>query len=203
MSELKNNKEFTKNLLAQDQPSPDRQLRHQEALFKKLKRRAWLGAIVTGAVYIVLFLAAFWAFLQRSYTDNVVHSICWGAVSLHILLWFLVYFLRGVYRMAAEITEKNSDKGKKQQWRNQDRFITIWAILIFALSTFFLYRDFSLDDPLKAAHAAPYVFWAAVFFIFWYPFGTASLLRKLWLEYKKMELNITKLKQQDSKSRDE
>jgi len=191
MSESKNKKQFLKNLLAQDPPSTDKQLRHKEVLLEKVKRRIWLGKIIGGATYIALFSAAFWAFMQRESTDNVVHSICWGAVSLHILLWFLIYFLREIYRTLAEITENISGKDK-QAWKNTDRFITIVAVLTFAYGTMILYRSFSLTDPLKAAHLAASIFWATVFFLFVYPFGTASLLAKLWLEYKKMELNITK-----------
>ncbi len=192
MSESQNKKQFVENLLAQDSPPVDKQLQHKEVLFEKVKRRIWLGKIIGGATYIALFSVAFWVYTQRQNTENVVHSICWGAVSLHILLWFLIYFLRAIYRTLAEIVEKNSDKKEKRQWKRQDRFITTLAILVFAFSTMLLYRSFSLTDPLKAAHLAASNFWATVFFLFWYPFGTASLLAKLWLEYKKMELNITK-----------
>ena len=191
MSESPNKKQFVKNLLAQDPPPADKQLRHKEVLFEKVKRRIWLGKIIGGAIYIALFSVAFWVYMQRQNTKNVVHSICWGAVSLHILLWFLIYFLRAIYRTLAEIVESNPDIDK-QPWKNTDRFITIVAVLIFVFSTIILYRSFLLTDPLKAAHLAASIFWATVFFLFWYPFGTASLLAKLWLEYKKMELNITK-----------
>jgi len=203
MSESKNKDEFVKNLLAQDSPSADKQVQHKEALLKELKRYIWRGKIMGGTIYIVLFLVAFWAFQQRRYTENVVHSICWGAVSLHILIWFLIYFLRAIYRTLAEIIEKSSGGDEKQPWRNQDRFVTIVAILVFAYSTVSLYRSFFFTDPLKAAHLAGHIFWATVFFIFWYPFGTASLLAKLWLRYKKMELNISKPEQQNSKNQDE
>ena len=191
MSESPNKKQFVKNLLAQDPPPADKQLRHKKVLFEKVKRRIWLGKIIGGAIYIALFSVSFWAFMQRQNTENVVHSICWGAVSLHILIWFLIYFLRTIYRALAEIVESNPDIDK-QPWKNQDMFITIVAVLIFVFSTIILYRSFSLTDPLKAAHLAASIFWATVFFLFWYPFVTASLLAKLWLEYKKMELNITK-----------
>ena len=191
MSESKDKKQFLKNLLAQDPPPADKQLRHKEVLFEKVKRRIWLGKIIGGSIYIALFSAAFWAFMQRESTDNVVHSICWGAVSLHILLWFLIYFLREIYRTLAKIAENNYDIDK-QSWKNQDMFVTVVAVLIFVYSAIVLYRSFFLNDPLKAAHLAASIFWATVFFLFWYPFGTASLLAKLWLEYKKMELNITK-----------
>jgi len=200
MSESKNKEEFVKNLLAQDSPPADKQVQHKEALLKELKRYIWRGKIIGGAIYIVLFSVAFWAFMQREYTDNVVHSICWGAVSLHILLWFLIYFLRAIYRTLAEIIEKSSDGDEKQPWRNQDLFMTILAILVFAFFTILLYRSFSFTDPLKVAHLTAHTFWATVFFLFWYPFGTASLLAKLWIRYKKMELNITKPEEQNLKS---
>jgi O-antigen/teichoic acid export membrane protein len=203
MSETNSKKEFAENLLAQDPPTVDKQRHHQEILFKKLKRLIWLGKIIVGTIYIILFSAAFLAFQLRRNTDNLVHSICWGAASLHILLWFLIYFLRGIYRMTAGISEKNSGKDEKQRWKKQDRFITIVAILVFAFASTILYRSFFLNDPLRAAHLAASIFWATVFFLFWYPFGTASLLAKLWLEYKKMELNIPKTEEQNLKSQTE
>ncbi len=199
MSEPNSKKEFAENLLAQDPPPADKQQQQKEILFKKLKLRIWQGKIIGGTIYLVLFSAAFWAFQQRRNTDNLVHSICWGAASLHILLWFLIYFLRGIYRMTAGISEKNSGKDEKQRWKKQDRFITIVAILVFAYTSTILYRSFFLNDPLKAAHLAASIFWATVFFLFWYPFGTASLVAKLWLEYKKMEMNIPRNSGQDSK----
>jgi hypothetical protein len=88
------------------------------------------------------------------------------------------------------LAEKSFDKGAKGQWRNTDRFVTIVAILAFASASILLYRSFSLSDPLKASDVTAGVLWTTVFFIFYYPFGTASLIGKLWLEYKKMELNI-------------
>jgi len=199
MSEPNSKKEFAENLLAQDPPPADKQQQHKEILFKKLKLRIWRWKIIGGTIYLVLFSAAFWAFQQRRNTDNLVHSICWGAASLHILLWFLIYFLRGIYRLTAEIIEKSSGKDEKQRWKKQDRFITIVAILVFAYASTILYRSFFLNDPLKAAHLAASIFWPTVFFLFWYPFGTASLVAKLWLEYKKMEMNIPRNSGQDSK----
>lgn len=190
MSEQENKIEFIKNLIAQDPPPLEEQSRHKETLLKMVKRRIWLGKMIGGTIYIVLFSIAFWAFLQSDYTDNAVHSICWVALSMHILLWFLIYFLREIYRAMAEMAEKSFDKGAKGRWRNTDRFVTIVAILAFALASILLYRSFSLSDPLKASDVTAGVFWTTVFFIFWYPFGTASLIGKLWLEYKKMELNI-------------
>lgn len=203
MFETDNKPEFIKNLITQDPPPADKQQRHKEILFRKFKLRIWRGKMIVGTIYLVLFSAAFWAFLQRQNTDNIVHSICWGAVSLHILLWFLIYFLRGIHRLTAEIVEKNSDRDKKRKWKNQDRFVTIVAILVFAFATIVLYHSFSLNDPLKAAHLAAHTFWATVFFLFWHPFGTASLLAEVWLKYKEMELSIPKTEEQNLKSQTE
>lgn len=203
MFETENKPEFIKNLIAQDPPPADKQQRHKEILFKKLKLRIWRGKIIGGTIYLVLFSAAFWAFQQGQNTDNIARSICWSAASLHILLWFMIYFLRGIYRVTAEIIEKSSGKDEKHKWKNQDRFITIVAILAFTYASSILYRSFFLNDYLKAAHMSGYIFWATVFFLFWYPFGTASLLVKLWLEYKKMELNIPKSEEQNLKSQTE
>jgi len=77
------------------------------------------------------------------------------------------------------------------------------AILAFTYASSILYRSFFLNDYLKAAHMLGYIFWSTVFFLFWYPFGTVSLLAKLWLEYKKMELNIAKTEEQNSKRQTE
>ncbi|MHC4739861.1 MAG: hypothetical protein ACYS9Y_13225 [Planctomycetota bacterium] len=202
MPEPKNKKEFIKNLLAQDPPPVDKRQQHKEILFKKVKRRILLGKIITGAIYLALFSAAFCAFSQRRYTNNVVHSIGWGTVSMHILLWFLIYFLRALYRLTAEIAEKNSEEDEKQQWRNRDRFTTVVGILVFAFGTIILCRSFFLTDPLRAAHMTASIFWATVFFLFWYPFGTASLLAKLWLKFKKKELNITEPKHENLENQD-
>lgn len=190
MFETNNKPEFIKNLIAQDLPSADKQQRHKDVLFDKLKFRIWRGKIIVGTIYLVLFAAAFWASRLGHNTDNRIHSICWGAVSLHILLWFLIYFLRGIYRLTAEIVENSN--GDKKKWKNQDRFVTIVAILVFAFATVILYQSFSLDDLPKATRLVTGNFWATVFFLFWYPFGTASLLAKVWLKYKEMELNISK-----------
>ena len=61
MSESNINKEMVENLLAQDQPPADKQQRHKEILFKKLKLWIWRGKILGGTIYLVLFSAAFWA----------------------------------------------------------------------------------------------------------------------------------------------
>lgn len=203
MSEPNGKKEFANNLLAQDPPSADKQLRHKEVILKKIERRMFLQKAVIIAIYIVIFLAAFGAFNLRKCTDNVVYSICWGTVSLHILLWSLVYILRGICMNMEELIEKRLGNDERRRNKSQNLFLTIWAIFVFVLSTWFLYRSFFLTDSLKAAQKAVSILWATTFFLIFYPFRTATLIGMLWFEYKKMELNIPKSEEQNLKSQTE
>ncbi|HUU17833.1 MAG TPA: hypothetical protein VMW72_11830 [Sedimentisphaerales bacterium] len=200
MYEPNGKREFADNLLAQDPPSTDMQQRHKEVLLKKIERRMCLQKAVIIAIYIVIFLAAFGAFNLRKCTDNVVHSICWGIVSLHILLWSLVYILRGICMNMEELIEKKFDNDERRRNKNQNLFLTIWAIFVFVLSSWFLYRSFFLTDSLKAAQKTVSILWATIVFLNLYPFRTATLIGKLWLEYKKMELNIPKSEEQNLKN---
>jgi len=200
MSEPNSKKEFANNLLAQDPPPADKQQRHKEALLKKIEHRMCLVKAVIVAIYTVLFLAAFGAFMLRESTDNVVHSICWGTVSLHILLWSLVYVLRGICMNMEELIEKKFDNDEKRRHKNQNLFLTILAIMAFVFSSFLLYRSFFLTNALKAVQMAVSILWATIFFLIFYPFRTATLIGMLWFEYKKMELNIPKTEEQNLKS---
>ena len=188
MSEPNGKKEFADNLLAQDPPSADMQQRHKEVLLKKIERRMRLQKAVIVAIYAVIFLLAFGAFNLRRCTDNVVHSICWGTVSLHIFLWSLIYILRGICMEMEGLIEKRLDNDERRRNKNQNLFLTILAIVLFVLSTWFLYRSFFLTDSLKAAQKVVSVLWTTIFFLIFYPFRTASLIAKLWFEYKKMDL---------------
>ena len=191
MSETNGKKEFADNLLAQDPPSADKQLRHKEVILKKIEHRMCLAKAVIIAIYMALFLAAFGAFNLRKCTDNVVHSICWGTVSLHILLWSLIYILRGICMEMEGLIEKKFDNDEKRRHKNQNLFFTILAIMAFVFSSFLLYRSFFLTDSLMAAQKAVSILWATIVFLIFYPFRTATLIGMLWFEYKKMELNIT------------
>ena len=203
MSEPNSKKEFAENLLAQDPPPADKQQRHKEALLKKIEHRMFLIKAVIVAIYTVLFLAAFGAFMLRESTDNVVHSICWGTVSLHILLWSIVYVLRGTCMNMEELIEKKFDNDEKRRHKNQNLFLTILAIMAFVFSSFLLYRSFFLTNALKAVQTAVSILWATTFFLIFYPFRTATLIGMLWFEYKKMELNIPKTEEQNLKSQTE
>ena len=91
----------------------------------------------------------------------------------------------------AETINKNFGRDEKQPSRNEYRFITILAILLFVFTTILLYRFFFLTDPLRVAKKAINILWPTMFFLNFYSFSTASLIAKLWFEYKKMELDIS------------
>ena len=200
MSEPENKMEFIKNLIAQDPPSADKQLQHNEALLKKIKHRMWLVKAVIIVIYMVLYFVAFGAFMLQNCTDNVVRSICWGTASLHILLWSFVYIQRGNCMNMEELIEKMLDNDEKRRNKNQNLFITTVAIMAFVFSSFLLCRSFFLTDSLEVARRAAAILWTTIFFLIFYPFRTASLIGMLWFEYKKMELNITRPEEQNSKS---
>ena len=202
MFEKENNPEFVNNLLAQDPPPADMLQRYKEALLKEIEHRMRLQKAVIIAIYTALFLAAFGAFMLREHTDNAVHSICWGTVSLHILLWSLVYILRGICMEMEGLIEKRLGNDERRRHKAENLFITILAMVLFVLSSWFLYRSFFLTDSLKAVQMAVAILWATIFFLIFYPFRTATLIGVLWFEYKKMELNITKPEEQNLKNPD-
>ena len=210
MSESKKRKKFAKSLLAQDPPPADEQLRRNEELFKKLKHRACLQKAVIIAIFMVIYFVAFGAFilggstdLLGGSTDNIIHSICWGTVSLHIMLWSLVYILRGNCMNMEELIEKKFDNDESRRYKNQNLFLTILAILVFIFNSIILYRSFFLVDSLRAAHKAVGILWPAIIFLIFYSFYIASLICKLWFEYKKIELSITKPEEEKSETQPE
>ncbi|MCU0913153.1 MAG: hypothetical protein MUC88_01150 [Planctomycetes bacterium] len=190
--------EFVEKLLARDPPSPEQLQQHRDRLFRRIARRVMWCKVMVGGLYVLLFAVAFWAFEQQRHSDSVSRSLWWGSVSLYVLLWFLVWFLRGIYRGVAQLTPQDAPGG--QNWIRQDRFVTGAALVVFVLEGLMLWRFSALTDPLRAAHQATAGLWATVFFLFWYPFGTASLVARLWLEHRKMELRLRESKGDDSGS---
>ena len=203
MSESKKRKEFAKSLLAQDPPSTDEQLRRNEELFKKLKHRACLQKAVIIAIFMVIYFVAFGALMLGNSTDNVIHSICWGTVSLHIMLWSLVYILRGICMNMEELIEKKFDNDERRRHKNQNLFLAVLAILLFVFTTILLYRFFFLTNPLRVAKKAIGILWPTISFLLLYSFSTASLIGKLWFEYKKIELSITKPEEEKAETQHE
>ncbi len=190
MFESKEIEDFAQNLLSQDRVPADEQSRYNEKLFKKIERYVFRGKIIGGTIYIVLFLVSFAAYQRAWSTDDPVYSVCWSAVSIHILLWFLIYSLRELYWAMVEIVDKTSDQKQIRGRKNTDRFVTVVAIVIFANKTYFLYRSFFQEDLLKISDLAAHIFWGPVCILFYYLFAMASLIAKLWLEHKKMELTL-------------
>lgn len=202
VSGSRSRQEFVKNLVAQDPPLADEQVRHNEDLFKQIKRRACLQKAVIIAIYMAVYLVAFGAFMLRKHTDNVVHSVCWGTVSLHILLWSLVYVLRGLSMQMEEIIAKTFDSDARRRYKSQNLFVTVVAIVLFVFSSFILCRSFFLTDPLQAVEKGVGILWAIMVFLIIYSFSTAGLIAKLWLEHKKMQLYISTSKSNNSENQD-
>ena len=194
-------REFVQKLMSRDLPAPDELHQHQDQLFRRIQRRVLLYRVTVSALYVLFFLLAFAVYLCQQRADSITHSILWGSVSIYILLWFLVWFLRGIYRGLAQLAE--TDTAESRDWRRRDRLITTVALLVFALSGLLLWRSVSLTDPLRVARQATDCLGAPVFFLFWYPFGTASLLARVWLQYKRMELQTRPPEGQDSNDRPE
>lgn len=103
----------------------------------------------------------------------------------------------------AETINKNFGREKKQPSRYQNRFITILAIVLFVFNTILLYRFFFLTDPLRVAKKAIGILWTTIIFLLFYSFSMASLIAKLWFEYKKTELGITKPEEEKSETQPE
>ena len=100
------------------------------------------------------------------------------------------------------LIEKRLGNDERRRHKAENLFITILAMVLFVLSSWFLYRSFFLTDSLKAVQMAVAILWATIFFLIFYPFRTATLIGVLWFEYKKMELNITKPEEQNLKNPD-
>lgn len=189
---MEDREKFAKRLLIQDPPSADSQAKHREALFKAANRRVSLEKTVTGGVYVLIFVAAFMAFMARSKAENIVHAICWGALSLHILLWFLVYFLWRIRTLLEKTTQGTLVKQEDHKRMGQERLVEIGALVMCVFTTLLVVLAFSLKEPLNAARMTVLMLWGPIFFLFWFAFRAASLASKLWLEYKKLELTVNR-----------
>ncbi len=172
-------------LLAQDSPSPARALAHQEILFTKIRRRLQIQKGLVGTVYIGIFVLAFGFFLQAGRARDAAAAVWWGAGSMHLLLWFLVFFLWHVEGLIGRLLPSACRAGHT---RGERRAIFIAALAVCALSTAFLGRAAFVHDSLKATQASSYILWAPLFFLFWYPFGIATAVARLWLKFRELEL---------------
>ena len=202
MSGSRSREGFVKNLLAQDPPLADDQVRHNEELFKEIKRRACLQKAVIIAIYMAVYLVAFGAFMLGKHSDNAVHSVCWGMVSLHILLWSLVYVLRGLSMQTGEIIASTFDSDARRRHKSQNLFVTVVAIALFVFGSLVLCRCFFLTDPLQVAEKGVGILWATMIFLIIYSFSTAGLIAKLWLEHKKMQLYMSASRSNNSENQD-
>ncbi len=144
--------------------------------------------IVIGTIYAALFLFALWTSLQQKHADSVARSLLWGSVSMYVLLWCLVWFLRGTYRELAALTE--TEAAGREKWRRQDRLIAVVAVILLGCNGLFLYRTSTFTDPLRTAHDATVTLWSTVFFLVWYAIGTASLVVRIGSDHQPPEEGV-------------
>ncbi len=185
MNEADRLRRFRDALLAQDSPSPTRALAHQETLFAKVRRRMRIEKVVLGAVYVAVFLAAFFCFLIAGRVRDAAQATWWAVCSMHLLLWFQVFFLSYVGSLISRILPPAD---QVERAGRENRKVFIWALAACALGTGFLVRAAFVDDPLRVAQSARYILWCAAFHLFWYPFAIATSGARLWLKFKEMEL---------------
>lgn len=185
MNETDKLRKLRDGLIAQDLPSPARASAHQETLLRKVHRRLQIEKGLVGAAYVAVFTAAFLSFLHAGHVPDIAKAVWWTACSMHILLWFLVFLL---WRLERLICRTPSSQKRAGQTKRENRTVFICALAACAVGTAFLCGAGFLRDPLKVAQVSRYILWAPVFFLFWYPFGIATVAARLWLRFREMEI---------------
>ena len=175
-------------LLAQDSPSPTRASAHQEILFAKIHRRMQMQKVIVGATATAVFLVALSSFLKAGSVRDATNAVWWTACSMHLLLWFLVFFLWHVERLIWRILPV---AGRTGQTRGENWAVFIAALAACALGTGFLVQAAFAQNPLRIAQSAAYILWCPVFHLFWYPLGVATAAARLWLKFREMELKTS------------
>lgn len=172
-------------LIAQDPPSTTRLSAYQKILFNKVRRRLQIEKGLVGAAYVAVFAVAFAFFLQADRVQDAARATWWMVCSVHLLLWFLVFFLWRLERLIWRIPSPANRAGRA---RRKTRTMFICALAACAVGTVFLCAAGLLYDPLKVVQLLRYVLWAPVFFLFWYPFGIGTAVARLWLQFREMEI---------------
>ena len=176
-------------LLAQDPPSPVRASVHQELLLAKIHRRMHIEKALVGAGYVAVFFVAFFCLLRAGRVQEAANAVWWTACSMHLLLWFLVFFLWHVDRLIGRIPSSTARvrPSPGERWT-----VFLCALALCTFSTALLWQSALMQDGLKLVRVSRYILWGPVFFLFWYPFGIASAVARLWLTYRKLELHTSR-----------
>lgn len=184
MKDLDKLSNFREALLAQDSPSPARALAHQEILLTKIHRRMRIEKLLVAAVYMAVFGLGFFCFWEAGQVQESGHAVWWAVCSMHLLLWFLVFFLWRVERLMGRIWPSSN---RARPTREENRAVFIAALVVCALGTGFLVQAALVQNPLRIAEAARYILWCPLFFLFWYPFGIGTAAARLWIKFREME----------------
>lgn len=129
------------------------------------------------------------AFQQQRRADNVIRSILWGVcLCFHSSVVSGVVSARHLPGTGSGCASERHQQPEMETTGSVDNDGGHYCIGVQRSVALPL----SLSDPLLAAHRATAAcFWGEpVFFIFWYLRGTASLVARIWLEHKKMELQL-------------
>lgn len=141
-----------------------------------------------GSAYLVVFGVAFLCFMQAGRVQEAAKATWWALCSVHLLLWFLVFFLWKVEWLVRRIRSADKHAGGSKR---EGRIVLICALAACALGTAFLGGANFPRSPLKIAEVSRDVLWLPVFFLFWYSFGIATAVGRLWLAFKEMEIRST------------
>jgi hypothetical protein len=191
MSEQDDKIEFAEQILNQDVPEPIKQSQQNSDILKKVKQRMKHQKFYSIAIFFIVIFAAFVPFMMRVYVKNPIHAISWGTVSLHILLWFMIYCLSNISIQLNDILDKTHSVNNAKPTKSPDWLMVIIVSAIFAFSTFLLGQCFFLSDPVKVAKNGPGVLFGAISLLIFYISKIAALLSKLWFEHKKLELKLS------------
>ncbi len=188
---MEENEELRKQrvaLLAQDPPSLARASAHQELLFAKIHRRMQIEKALMGAGYVAVFFLAFYCFLRAGRVQDAANAVWWAASSLHLLLWFLVFFLQHIARLLDRIP---SCAARARPSRGERWTVFCCALALCVFGTALLWKSAAMQDGVRLVQISRYVLWGPVFFLFWYPFGIASAVARLWLKHRELELQTS------------
>ena len=187
MSTPRTRSEFAEMLISQDRPPANEMSHHCEELFAKIRYRMRLGKLMVIGAFLLVFLGAFVCYMLREYSSDSARALNWGALSLHILLWSIVYLLWGIHKQA-DVFGVRATSGRIGPLRHQDMFMLIIAGLLFVSGSLILARSFASTDVRRVIELTTAILWLPFFVAFFYVFRTAGVLAEVWLEYKKMEL---------------
>ena len=137
---------------------------------------------------VAVLSGAFYCFLRAGRVQDAANAAWWAVCSMHLLLWFLVFFLWHVHRLIHRIP---SAAARVRPSRGEHRTVFFCALALCVFSTALLWKSALMQDGLKLVRVTCDILWGPVFFLFWHPFGIASAVARLWLKHRELELQTS------------